>query len=45
MIAGGGVTADKVIPPFLSVVLDGGGGRYPKLVHDVAVGMLLRAGT
>lgn len=41
LVAGGGVTADKVIPPLLSVVLDRRGRRYPELVHDMTIGMLL----
>lgn len=42
MIAGGGVTADKVIPPLLSVVLDRRCGGYANLVGETAVGMLER---
>jgi len=41
LVTGGGVTADKVIPPLLSVVLDRRGRRHPKLVDNMTVGVLL----
>lgn len=43
LVAVGGITVDEVIPPFLAVVLERRGGRYPNLVHEMAV-MLLRGG-
>lgn len=40
LVAVGGITVDKVIPPFLAVVLDRRGGRYPNLVDKMAVRLL-----
>lgn len=44
LVAVGGVTVDKVIPPFLAVVLDRRGRRYANLVDKMAV-RLLQVGT
>ena len=40
LIAGGRVAVDKVVPPFLPVVLERRGSRYANFVQQTAVRML-----
>jgi hypothetical protein len=35
-----GIAVDKVIPPFLSIVLHGGGRRHADLVDEIAIRLL-----